>query len=56
MFQVLARSTGGTLRTISEGARETARQQFAVERPKLAERHFGALKRILDREEPEYRM
>lgn len=55
MFQVLARSTGGTLRTISEGVRERARQQFASERPKVADRHFGALKRILDREEPEYR-
>ena len=55
MFQVLARSTGGTLRTISERVRVRARQQFASERPKVADRHFAALKRILDREEPEYR-
>jgi ribulose-5-phosphate 4-epimerase/fuculose-1-phosphate aldolase len=55
MFQVLARSTGGTLRTISDRVRERARQQFADERPKVAVRHFAALKRILDREEPEYR-
>ena len=55
MFQVLARSTGGTLRTISERVRVRARQQLASERPKVADRHFAALKRILDREEPEYR-
>ena len=55
MFQVLARSTGGKLRTISDSVRERARQQFATGRPKLAERYFGALKRILEREEPEYR-
>ena len=55
MFQVLARSTGDELRTISESVREKAREQFAVDRPLLAERHFKALRRILDREEPEYR-
>jgi ribulose-5-phosphate 4-epimerase/fuculose-1-phosphate aldolase len=55
MFQVLARSTGGTLRTISQAVRERAHQQFADQRPKLAARHFTALKRILDDEEPEYR-
>ncbi len=55
MFQVLARSQGGTLRRISDEARETARAQFATEAPKLAARHFAALRRMLDREEPEYR-
>jgi len=55
MFQVLARSTGGRLRTISDEVRRTARQQFVAERGKLAERHFAALRRILDREAPEYR-
>ncbi|MDA8574108.1 aldolase [Alphaproteobacteria bacterium] len=54
-FQVLARSTGATLRTVSERVRETTRQQFSTERAPLAERHFTSLKRILDREEPEYR-
>ena len=54
-FQVLARSTGDRLRTISDEVREKAREQFAVDRPLLAERHFKALRRILDREEPEYR-
>ena len=55
MFQVLARSTGGTLRAIPDSVREKAREQFAVDRPPLAERHFSALRRILDREEPQYR-
>jgi ribulose-5-phosphate 4-epimerase/fuculose-1-phosphate aldolase len=55
MFQVLARSSGGRLRTVSESVRRTVRQQFAPERAKLAERHFTALRRILDREAPEYR-
>ena len=54
-FQVLARSTGDKLRSISDSVREKAREQFAVDRPLLAERHFKALRRILDREEPEYR-
>jgi len=55
MFQVLARSTGGTLRRVSPRVRETCRQQFAGDLPKLAERHFAALRRMLDREEPQYR-
>ncbi|MDP6707808.1 MAG: aldolase [Alphaproteobacteria bacterium] len=55
MFQVLARSTGGKLRSISDQVRETARQQYASERAKVAERHFAALRRILDKEEPDYR-
>ena len=54
-FQVLARSTGGKLRTISQQVRDQVREQMAVERPKVADRHFAALRRILDREEPEYR-
>ena len=55
-FQMIARAAGGRLRTISDEVRQSVRQQFAGERPKLAERHFAALKRILDREEPEYRL
>ena len=54
-FQVLARSTGGTLRTINEEVKQRVRQQFLVESPKLAQRHFGALRRILNAQEPEYR-
>jgi len=54
-FQILARSTGGRLRQISDAVRQRTRQQLATERPKVAERHFAALKRMLDTEEPEYR-
>ena len=55
LFQVLARSTGGRLRQIPDQVRRIARQQFASERIKVAERHFAALKRMLDTEEPDYR-
>ena len=55
LFQILARSTGGRLRQIPDEVRRLARQQFATERIKVAERHFAALKRILDTEEPDYR-
>jgi ribulose-5-phosphate 4-epimerase/fuculose-1-phosphate aldolase len=54
-FQVLARSTGNKLRTISESVQQLTRQQMAEDRPKLADRHFTALRRILDKEEPDYR-
>ena len=55
MFQVHARSTGGKLRTISNEVRKKAKEQFAMDLPKLAERHFSALQRILDSEESGYR-
>jgi len=55
MFQVLARSTGGKLRTISESVLAATRKQMNPELPLIADRHFKALRRILDREEPEYR-
>ena len=55
MFQVLARSQGGKLRTISDKVRAEARQQFSTEAPKIADRHFTALRRILDQTEPAYR-
>ncbi|MDP6342198.1 MAG: aldolase [Alphaproteobacteria bacterium] len=54
-FQILARSTGLPLRTISDRVRDTVRQQMATERGKVADRHFAALRRILDRQEPAYR-
>lgn len=54
--QMIARQAGGPLRTVSGQVRERVRRQFLEERPKLAQRHFAALKRILDREEPEYRL
>jgi ribulose-5-phosphate 4-epimerase/fuculose-1-phosphate aldolase len=53
-LQVLARSTGGTLRKVRhEVVRETYRLLLADAR-QYAGAHFSALKRILDREEPEY--
>ena len=55
MFQVLARSTGGKLRTIDEAVQDHTADQLAGEIPALSDRHFTALRRILDREEPAYR-
>ena len=55
MFQVLARSTGSNLRQISDSVREATRGQMDKELPLIGERHFSALRRILDREEPDYR-
>ena len=55
MFQVLAKSTGGKLKLISEEVRAQVKEQYAIERAKVAERHFAALTRILDCEAPEYR-
>lgn len=53
-LQVLARSTGGALKTIRDQVvRETYRLMLA-DAPKYAGAHFSALKRILDREEPDY--
>jgi len=53
-LQVLARSTGGALRKVrDEVVRETYRLLLA-DAPKYAGAHFSALKRILDREEPDY--
>ena len=55
MFQVLARSTGGTLRDIDDNIVKRTAEQMTTELPKLADRHFSALRRMLDREEPEFR-
>ena len=53
-LQVLARSMGGRMRTVRpEIVRETCRMILA-DTPKYAGTHFAALKRILDREEPDY--
>jgi ribulose-5-phosphate 4-epimerase/fuculose-1-phosphate aldolase len=53
-LQVLARSTGGKLKPVrSEVVRETYRMILA-DTPKYAGAHFSALKRLLDREEPDY--
>ena len=55
MFQVLAKSQGGKLRTISDRVRQETKAQFVDEAPKLASRHFSALRRVLDNTEPAYR-
>src|SRR5438034_5663514 len=53
-LQVLARSMGAKLRAVrAEVVRETYRMILA-DTPKYAGAHFGALKRILDLEEPGY--
>src|SRR2546423_6574841 len=53
-LQVLARSMGAKLKAVrTEVVRETCRMILA-DTPKYAGAHFGALKRILDREEPGY--
>lgn len=53
-LQVLARSTGGRLKPVREEVvRETYRMMLA-DAPKYAAAHFAALKRILEREEPDY--
>ncbi|HEY9567623.1 MAG TPA: aldolase [Thalassobaculum sp.] len=56
MFQVHARSTGGKLRRIGDNVLARVRGQMEEERRAVADRHFKALRRILDREEPGYRM
>ncbi len=53
-LQVLALSTGRKLRPVKE---EVARATYAMlleQNTVYADAHFGALKRILDREEPDY--
>ncbi len=53
-LQVMARMMGGRLRAVRP---EVVRAAFAMMRedaPKYAGAHFGALKRMLDREEPDY--
>jgi len=53
-LQVLARGMGAPLRKVRpEVVRET-RRLIAADAPKYAGAHFGALKRILGREEPDY--
>ena len=54
-FQVLAGSNGGELNEVSEAVQEQTFQQIIEDRPLLSSRHFNALRRILDKEEPEYR-
>ena len=55
MFQVHARSTGGRLRRLPDETIARTTEQMVADVPAVADRHFKALRRILDREEPEYR-
>jgi ribulose-5-phosphate 4-epimerase/fuculose-1-phosphate aldolase len=51
--QVLAMSTGRPLKRLTDEAARKTSQQWA-ENGWLADDHFTALKRVLDREEPDY--
>lgn len=53
-LQVLARSMGGRLRAVAPDVVRRTYELMRVDAPKYAEAHFGALKRILEREEPDY--
>jgi ribulose-5-phosphate 4-epimerase/fuculose-1-phosphate aldolase len=53
-LQVLARSTGGKFKPIRENVVRDTCRMMREDAPKYAGAHFGALKRILDREEPGY--
>ncbi|MGH8689964.1 MAG: aldolase [Burkholderiales bacterium] len=53
-LQVLARSMGGKLKPVRPEVARTAYRMMLADAPKYADAHFGALKRILDREEPAY--
>ena len=53
-LQVLARSMGGRLRAVRPEVVRATRDLIAADTPKYANAHFDALKRILDREEPDY--
>lgn len=54
MAQVLARSTGQPLRRLADNVIKKTAAQLRDEFPKVAERHFAALLRMLDRQEPDY--
>ena len=53
--QVLARSTGLPFRRLPDEVIEHTRQQFAASNTDSAPLHFESLKRILDKEEPDYK-
>jgi ribulose-5-phosphate 4-epimerase/fuculose-1-phosphate aldolase len=53
-LQVLARMTGGKLRPVRAEVVRAACAMMRDDAPKYAGAHFAALKRILDREEPDY--
>jgi ribulose-5-phosphate 4-epimerase/fuculose-1-phosphate aldolase len=53
-LQVLARSLGGKLRAVRPEVVRKTYDLILADTPKYSSAHFEALKRILDREEPEY--
>ena len=53
-LQVLARSMSGKLRTVRPDVVADTHRRLAADTPQYAGAHFGALKRLLDREEPGY--
>jgi ribulose-5-phosphate 4-epimerase/fuculose-1-phosphate aldolase len=53
-LQVLARSMGGRRRTVRPEVVREASRMIHADAPQYAGAHFSALKRILDREEPDY--
>ena len=53
-LQVLARSTGMKLRAVRAEVVEETYRMILADTPKYAGAHFSALKRLLDREEPDY--
>ncbi len=55
MHQVMAMSTGRPLRLLSEEMAEKTQQQVAEEEGAMAEGMFDAIKRLLDRDAPDYR-
>lgn len=52
--QVLAMATGRPLNRLSEEVQRLTAEQLADGQKMLAESHFTALKRVLDRDEPDY--
>src|SRR3954466_1428251 len=53
-LQVLARMMGGKLRAVRTEVVGSAYRMMRADAPKYADAHFTALKRTLEREEPEY--
>jgi ribulose-5-phosphate 4-epimerase/fuculose-1-phosphate aldolase len=53
-LQVLARSMGAKLRAVRADVVQETYKLMCADAAKYADAHFGALKRILDREEPGY--
>lgn len=51
--QVLAMSTGAPLRLVSDDVRQRTAEEYGKE-ARFAEIHFSALKRVLDRDQPDY--